>query len=263
MNASPSERKLYPLSAAPPYPTAEQVHSFLQKSKITDTELALEHVEMLLNVLVYDRLVERLPALGASLWNTSREQEDSNTDANGLPKKSRKRAKVESSDEDASAETDEELLPKRKKRKSTALSDKEENTSSKRKSKKRARGDSDSSEHSDTETRQRKRKRQSGVESSDEQSSSRVRKGKEEDSLDLGDMQLSTANVYRALYPMRMSIGIGWTQAPCSQCQQFDFCEGGSGIIMKGVTDLEEGPVNPRNCVYYADWLQHDLEDPI
>ena len=54
------QRLLYPISAAPPYPTASQVQAFLNKSRITETQLTVEHVEMLLNVLVLDGEIEKV-----------------------------------------------------------------------------------------------------------------------------------------------------------------------------------------------------------
>jgi len=51
---------LYPISGSPTYPNAQQILSFLSKSKITETQLNEEHVEMLLNVLVLDGEVEKV-----------------------------------------------------------------------------------------------------------------------------------------------------------------------------------------------------------
>jgi DNA-directed RNA polymerase III subunit RPC6 len=51
---------LYPISAAPGYPTAAQIQTFLNKSRITETQLSVEHVEMLLNVLILDGEVEKV-----------------------------------------------------------------------------------------------------------------------------------------------------------------------------------------------------------
>lgn len=51
---------LYPISNAPHYPTAEQIRNSLKKARLTETELTVEHVEMLLNVLVLDGKIERV-----------------------------------------------------------------------------------------------------------------------------------------------------------------------------------------------------------
>ena len=42
------------------YPTAQQILVFLSKSRITETQLSVEHVEMLLNVLVLDGEIEKV-----------------------------------------------------------------------------------------------------------------------------------------------------------------------------------------------------------
>ena len=58
-----AQRLLYPIAAAPAYPTAAQVQAFLNKSRITETQLSVEHVETLLNVLVLDGAVEKVRAV--------------------------------------------------------------------------------------------------------------------------------------------------------------------------------------------------------
>ena len=51
------------------------------------------------------------------------------------------------------------------------------------------------------------------------------------------------AYVYRAIRQER--VALGWSQAPCGGCPVFDFCK-------------DKGPVNPRECTYYEDWLRVD-----
>ena len=55
---------LFPISAAPTYPTAQQIGNFISKSKITntrlDTRLSEEDIEMLLNILVLDGEIEKV-----------------------------------------------------------------------------------------------------------------------------------------------------------------------------------------------------------
>lgn len=48
------------------------------------------------------------------------------------------------------------------------------------------------------------------------------------------------AYVYRAIRQER--VALGWSQELCGRCPQFEFCK-------------EDGPVNPRECKYYGDWL--------
>ncbi|KAH9898585.1 RNA polymerase Rpc34 subunit-domain-containing protein [Cubamyces lactineus] len=103
---SSSSNLLYPISAAPAYPTAQQILTFLSKSRITETQLSVEHVEMLLNVLVLDGEVERVPAFGAAMWDTS---EDLGAGASDDEDRARRR-KRKSRDDDES--------PKRKRKRS-------------------------------------------------------------------------------------------------------------------------------------------------
>lgn len=51
---------LYSISKAPEYPTAQNVRTFLKQSRITETDLSVEHIEMLLNVLVLDGEIEKV-----------------------------------------------------------------------------------------------------------------------------------------------------------------------------------------------------------
>lgn len=57
---SHSQQRLYAIGAAPSYPSAQQIQHFLSKSKITETELGVEHVEMLLRVLELDGEIEKV-----------------------------------------------------------------------------------------------------------------------------------------------------------------------------------------------------------
>lgn len=59
-NQSLHSQPLYPIGGAPLYPSAKQIQSFLDKSKITETDLTVEHVEMLLNVLILDGEIEKV-----------------------------------------------------------------------------------------------------------------------------------------------------------------------------------------------------------
>lgn len=45
------------------YPTAQHIRNSLKKARLTETELSVEHVEMLLNVLVLDGKIERVGSL--------------------------------------------------------------------------------------------------------------------------------------------------------------------------------------------------------
>ncbi|KAF8688384.1 RNA polymerase Rpc34 subunit, partial [Rhizoctonia solani] len=102
-----SPRALFPTSASSRYPTAAAVLSFLKGSHITDTPLEISHVESLLQVLIYDGLVEALPGsglgslpdMGSGSDNDSGSESDSETsdDESSRKKKRRKKDKEKSS----------------------------------------------------------------------------------------------------------------------------------------------------------------------
>lgn len=64
-----SSQPLFSISNSPSYPSSKHVLSFLEKSRITETQLTEAHVESLLNVLVLDGDVEKvgLPYTNSSL----------------------------------------------------------------------------------------------------------------------------------------------------------------------------------------------------
>ncbi|KAJ6629209.1 RNA polymerase Rpc34 subunit-domain-containing protein [Mycena sp. CBHHK59/15] len=289
------EGALYPISNAPKYPTAAQVHNTLRMARLTETELSVEHVEMLLNVLVLDGEIEKLPAFGTSLWdsNAVEDGDDSAEEDERQSKKKKKKRRRSSSDE----EDETPVKAKRKKKRADPDSDDDEDeTNSRKKSKlkRRKTDDSDSDSEALPKTK-KKKKKNSDDESGDEDSSSRKKKRRKDDSDDESDdddassrkkkkkkklkkenrPDLSASDseseddrrrrkktskrspspfqsyafdsldgaggvVYRAIHQEKMSLG--WTQAPCSKCVSFEFCK-------------EGGPVNPRECVYYDDWL--------
>lgn len=54
---------LYPASHTQHLPTASSVHRYLRGAKLTDTELEHEHVVALLDLLIYDNEIEKIPVL--------------------------------------------------------------------------------------------------------------------------------------------------------------------------------------------------------
>lgn len=51
---------LYGISNSPEYPTAQHIRNSLRKARLTETDLSVEHVEMLLNVLILDGEIEKV-----------------------------------------------------------------------------------------------------------------------------------------------------------------------------------------------------------
>ncbi|KAF8580645.1 hypothetical protein K439DRAFT_1636889, partial [Ramaria rubella] len=305
---SASAAPLFPISQSSSYPTSKMIHNWLQKSRLSEQELGVEHVEMLLDVLVYDGEIERLPAFGAGMWDMGAMDEDSEEEQKEKKRKKKAKEKVEeeerkkkargkkrsrkneSSDEDSEegirkkkkrrrvkeeSDDSEEGVNKRKKSKkdesdsgddSESENDKKKSKRGKRsssksklksksKSKRRSPSSSDSDSHSESESsdssstsRKKKKKRSSSKSSTKTKSKSTFDADSDESDpegmVSVGGM--GSANVYRAVRQERVSLG--WSQAPCGRCPVFDFCH-------------EHGPVNPRDCNYYGDWLQQGVAD--
>ncbi|KAI0363406.1 hypothetical protein BV20DRAFT_1058085 [Pilatotrama ljubarskyi] len=194
---SSSSGLLYPISAAPSYPTAQQILTFLSKSRITETQLSVEHVEMLLNVLVLDGEIERVPAFGATMWDTSedpnaaeasdddrelsRRPKRKSREDDDSPKRKRKRSKRSrsTSESDSGSETEsgsesesedeKERRRRRKKRKSRDASsasedeeDRERPRDKKRKKRSRDNSEDDDVEMSDEEEKRKRKSRSKG-----------------------------------------------------------------------------------------------------
>ncbi|PCH37542.1 hypothetical protein WOLCODRAFT_140917 [Wolfiporia cocos MD-104 SS10] len=186
-------RLLYPISAAPSYPTAQQILTFLGKSRITETQLNVEHVEMLLNVLVLDGEIEKVPAFGAAMWDTNAldekpdESEDEREgkkrkrkDKDGASRK-RKRSKRSRSFDSGSASESEsdsetsERKSKSKRQKKSKESDEESDTEEKRRRKKR-RHDESGSDTDASEIEEKSRRKKSSKSSSRSKSKSKKRR---------------------------------------------------------------------------------------
>ncbi|KAF9647078.1 hypothetical protein BDM02DRAFT_3146353 [Thelephora ganbajun] len=288
-----SQPALYPISSLPEYPNAQNVLQFLKQTKITETPLSVEHVESLLNVLVLDGEIERIPAYGASLWDSraiaddpvseserhskSKRKHRSGEDGGGRNKsRSSKRQDSDTELDDASSpprkkksrrskrqDSDSDGEPKRKRQKSKARDEdnredekegktgkrkKRQFRSRSRKSKSREQSEDESttaSSDSGTESDGPSRRERSRSASSKSKLKSNASKSAKQSSspapfegYDYGST--GTTHVYRAIRPERAVSG--WSQAPCTACPSFDFCD-------------DRGPVNAKDCVYYGEWL--------
>ncbi|EJD52044.1 hypothetical protein AURDEDRAFT_111548 [Auricularia subglabra TFB-10046 SS5] len=267
-------KPLFPISQAPTYPSATNVLSFLTKSRITETELGIDHVESLLDVLVYDGLIERLPAFGGISWSTAMadsDESDDNEDGDGTKKKKRKKTKAKEKakekkrkrrKDESDEESSEDERPKKKRKTKKAASDEDESSEDdepkkkkKKKatsgSKKRKRDESESesaSEEDEAGSSKRKKKRKHRQEASSSSSETEADETMEEEDAPRAarkSVEVRTGgagNVYRAIRQEHVEPLQAWAQAPCAQCPQFEFCDPG-------------GPVNPRGCEYYTQWL--------
>ncbi|KAF9485384.1 hypothetical protein BDN70DRAFT_871429 [Pholiota conissans] len=276
------EGALYPISNAPQYPTADNIRHSLRKARLTETELSIEHVEMLLNILILDGKVEKIPSFGSALWNSESipDGDDDDSDAERKPSKkkkrkkrsedtsdedshSKKRKKNASSDEDSDDSERESSWKKSKKRRSKEVSDDELETESKRsRSRSKSKGknkkmkdassseNESSSEEEDQKPQKKGKKRKktisSGSDSSSESEPERRRKKSKSKSVKRSSspaMELNTSGGGSVYRALKeIDKAFGWSESPCGVCPSFDFCK-------------EGGPVNSKECVYYSEWL--------
>ncbi|KAF8500166.1 RNA polymerase Rpc34 subunit-domain-containing protein [Russula emetica] len=159
-DSQPSSQPLYPASAGISYPNAKEVLIFLSKSRITETQFTEEHVEMLLNVLVLDGDVERLPAFGSSMWadndmSDDASQNSSATDSGGVLRKGKRAGKKQAAGGDTTTSSENEDDRPRKKSSKKAHSSRD-----KRKKRRRDPEDmrtSDGGSDGDTNVKRRKK----------------------------------------------------------------------------------------------------------
>jgi len=72
---------LYPVSQTQNLPTANSVYRYLKGARLTDTELEPEHVVALLDLLIYDNEVEKIPVLPTRMASHRTEMEGSSSDS--------------------------------------------------------------------------------------------------------------------------------------------------------------------------------------
>ncbi|KDQ13864.1 hypothetical protein BOTBODRAFT_45033 [Botryobasidium botryosum FD-172 SS1] len=263
---------IYSASYTKKYPNVNEITEWLRRANITTTELNAKHVQMLLDVLVYDGEIEAIPSFGAPTVEKS-DAETSEDDDDGKRKKEKKGKKgnkraASDEDEDGVMESDSsnDGSSKRKKKRSrvevSSDDDPDDHRASSSKRKKRKRDEEDSDDDSDDKHKSSKRhkksrSRRSDNDSDDDSDGSDDRKGKKksksskkkpfkrerEDSPEVL-LDLGASVVYRVV--RQEKIGLGWSQAPCGRCPQFEFCH-------------DKGPVNAAGCRYYSDWFEQPI----
>lgn len=238
--------QIYPTSATPHLPTVRDVKEFISSLKVAAVELLDEHVESLLDLMVYDGTVEKL-----MVQNVQRDRNGGGPDA----KKKKRKRKGAASGSDTEAESDAER-PKKKRKAKTNGKGKAANGKGKGTAvgKKRRAADSEDSEGSsdaefdsdeDVETarsrnaaagkskkRRKDRKRRGdsksnsdagGGSDSDGQTSESSKAGSDSDDDAKPDIATSANDyVYRLIRPYKPRIG--WTDMPCGKCPVESFC---------------------------------------
>ncbi|KZT68885.1 hypothetical protein DAEQUDRAFT_765892 [Daedalea quercina L-15889] len=255
------------------YPNAEHILALVKRSRVTETELTIQHIEMLLEVLILNGKVEEIPAFVQFNQSDASENSDSDTSRSSTGKRRRK-SRARNTDESASSDDGQPRKKRRRQRDSAlATSDDDVNDGSCRQRKKRGRDDMDSDacntpdddadlSENDKPRRKRHRLDKQCVSRSGQDGRPRgKRKGRaysaSGDSHDFpgstqaladlgrpdacGDAGYSSGFVYRPVHEERIVLGLG--QSPCVRCPTGDFC----------------GPVNAQECVYYETWLAGDV----
>ncbi|GBE83537.1 hypothetical protein SCP_0505910 [Sparassis crispa] len=282
---SKTSQPLFPISAAPSYPTAQQILAFLSKSRITETQLDVEHIEMLLNVLVLDGEVEKVPAFGAVMWeaNVAEEREDESDDDGTRSSKKRKREDTDSrkrkrskrskSDSESNSNSDSERernksKKRRQKRRESDSDDGEFDRKGKKKKRKTDESDEEDggSSSSEDEKHRRKKKGKKRKESSDRESgdssdaspeSEKRRSRKSSRSKSKSRKHSSSPAPDLSSTSMVMEEDYGAYVYRAIKQEKVGFGLSQAPCVRCPTFDFckNTGPVNPKECVYYGKWL--------
>lgn len=255
---------LYPASYTPSLPTAIDCQQWLSSSQIATTDLKVDDIQSLLDVLVYDGKIEKIPCFPRSIEparSKSRIQSSS---------KRRSRSRRSASDSSGSgSESEREVKKSRRRRRSrsnSSASSEEESHSDlddRRKRKKRSsrsKSSSRSSKHQKMEERDDRRSKSRGSSRKESTyfeddnrgknssfaksillSSEEEEEEEDDDGMNMINIAGSQVFVYRAIRSFRVETG--WIETPCGHCPVFHFCQPG-------------GPVNAEGCIYMRDWIQ-------
>ncbi|KAI0037057.1 RNA polymerase Rpc34 subunit-domain-containing protein [Vararia minispora EC-137] len=275
-----SAQPLYAPSSSPDYPSTKQIQAWITRSKITPTKLSEEHVEELLNVLVLDGDIERLPAYGAAMFaaNNDRDDSDSEPESDQDARKSKKRKKGSSSSEpkkrprtvdssDSASDSEGERRRKKSKKRRRSRSDDEDDKPRKRKKRQDESEDEDASDSED----ERKRKRSKSKSSRRTSLTSSAVAASESDSNDSEttsdddrhSRKRSRSKLSAGSSRKRKDKGRERSSSPAYDPFGTDAGAGGAYVyrairqerVALGWAQAPYGPVNPPGCEYYSDWL--------
>ncbi|KAL1676452.1 RNA polymerase Rpc34 subunit-domain-containing protein [Schizophyllum commune] len=278
---------LFPVGYQPEYPTAQKIRSALQRAHLTDTDLSEEHVESLLNVLILDGEIERIP-VGISVprhddaesseeevERSQKKKRKRRSDSEERPSKKRRSKAIYTSDESESEDSEDERRKKRKRSKSKSKSrghdsdsESEHETSSKKKSKKNGKkrqlsdSEDDDSEIERVVGKKKKKKtrrsRSSDSEDSDSEDEDEERRRKEKEK----DKQKRKRKLDRSPSPdLLLGVDLGESEgvyayrAVRQEQLSLGWSQAPCSICPSFQFCKEGGPVNPTECVYYTDWL--------
>ncbi|KAF9468953.1 RNA polymerase Rpc34 [Collybia nuda] len=225
---------LYAPSNAPEYPTASHIRNSLRNARLTDTELSVEDVTKLLDILILDGEIERIPIFGPSVGDS----DDGSTEEQ-IERSPQKRKNTSPHDENSSSSK------RRFSMKGTEKLELWKNPRGSPNYKKVARTNvskngylSSKSGESIKGTLASTVVNRSGAHDYRKipQTGSRFQR--------LGEFKGEDFQ-YRAIKSEQPPLG--WLESPCNHCPAFDFCKAG-------------GPVNPSNCKYFSNWMACDTD---
>ncbi|KAI9460653.1 RNA polymerase Rpc34 subunit-domain-containing protein [Boletus coccyginus] len=294
---SHSQQRLYAIGAAPSYPSAQQIQHFLSKSKITETELGVEHVEMLLRVLELDGDIEKIPAFSASAWDSKVDSDADHSSGSGdsdeerlssmrrkqsssknKNKESNKRKRRRTEDSEGSGSDDERSNNKKKKhsRKDEDSDEDADRPKLKKKRKYKSKKDNDSDSNMDSEEsgeEGRKKKMRKGKSkkrySSSSESSEEIESGDERPRSKLR-FKSSSKKASSSKVPARRQ------KSPSAVLNEIP---AGGAFVYRAIRQervalgwsqapcgrcpvfdfcSDKGPTNPRECIYYEKWYTLD-----
>ncbi|KAN0094666.1 RNA polymerase Rpc34 subunit domain containing protein [Tylopilus felleus] len=290
--SSHSQQRLYAIGAAPSYPSAQQIQHFLSKSKITETELGVEHVEMLLRVLELDGEVEKIPAFAFSAWDSKIESDDNPSSSSGdsdeerssskkrkrcsLKNKTkesskRKRRRSEDSDDSDSAEERSSSRTKKRSRKNNDSDEDTDEPKSKKNRRHKSKKDNDSDANSESEEESLKKRKRKGksrrrdsseserseeTESEDEDERPRS-KSKSKSSSKKASTSKVTTKRQKSPSPVLHEIPPGGAfvyRAVRQERVALGWSQAPCGRCPVFDFCQDKGPTNPQQCVYYEEW---------
>ncbi|KAG8216061.1 RNA polymerase Rpc34 subunit-domain-containing protein [Butyriboletus roseoflavus] len=286
--SSHSQQRLYAIGAAPSYPPAQQIQHFLSKSKITETELGIEHVEMLLRVLELDGEIEKIPAFAASAWESKAASEDDPSSSSGDSDEERSGSRKRK--RGSSKNTSKESRKRKRRAENSEDSDSDEERSNSKK--KHSRKGDDSDEGTDGPKLKKKRKHKSKEDDSDlnayskeaEERRKKKRKGKSkkrdispsESSEEPGSESEDERPRSKARSSFKkastLKVSVKRQKSPSPVLNEIP---AGGAFVYRAIRQervalgwsqapcgrcpvfdfcRDKGPTNPRECVYYEEW---------
>ncbi|KAH8830243.1 RNA polymerase Rpc34 subunit-domain-containing protein [Flagelloscypha sp. PMI_526] len=260
------QTKFFPPSHSPNYPSADTLRKQLKASRLTTTDLTVEHVETLLNVLVLDGEIERvsefseyhavlpsyykIPSYGGFQASSQINEDEEGLDERPVKSKSHKKRRHQGDSDDS----DEPTIKRRKKRDlSDSESDSARPSRSERKKRRKSRASTDSEDDGQTSSKKSRKSSRRHDSSDDAESDSELEDSRRRSKSRSTARESFSYDILTSFdtssWGWIQGVSLGWSQAPCGHCPSLEFCKDG------GLDPKASGPVNPRECGYFFDLL--------